>query len=211
MGFLHPPVSSWGCSFLGGSGSWDSIILHSQDESSQLVVSGTLGPAGLAALWNISCYCGLWVPFGHRRLLSLGLCSPPVLFLPALAAPCPAVQVPFTAAASVIVTGGLEQPPPVSVAMLPTLLPQGLSALPSSLVATTADATPLLPLPPLVFTLTRTIYSRQERTAFYHIYCGITGHGSTGPCPRRACHMGPTAYLRGQRVSAPITGNRSCK
>lgn len=103
MGFLHHPVSSWGCSFLGGSGSWDSIILHSQDESSQLVVSGTLGPAGLAALWNISCYHGPWVPFGHRRLLSLGLCSPPVLFLPALAAPCPAVQVPFTAAASVIV------------------------------------------------------------------------------------------------------------
>lgn len=42
-----------------------------------------------------------------------------VLFLPALAVPCPMVQVPLTTAASVIVTADLKQLLPVSAAMLP--------------------------------------------------------------------------------------------
>lgn len=125
------------------------------------------GPLALPA-WQLSGTFPATVACGFP-LVTAGFClwasalHPPFFFLPWRHLVPSAVQVPFTAAASVIVTGGLEQLPPVSVAMLPTLLPQGLSALPSSLVATTADATPLLPLPPLVFTLTPVLYTADKK------------------------------------------------
>lgn len=103
----------------------------------------------------------------HCRLLSSASALHPLwasslLFLPALAAPCPMIQVPLRAAGSITVTAALEQLLPVSAAMLPTLLPQRLSALPSSL-ATTIAVTPLLLLtPPLVFTVTL-YYVKQTR------------------------------------------------
>lgn len=99
----------------------------------------------------------------HCRLLSSASALHPLwasslLFLPALAALCRIVQVPLTAAGSVTVTAALEQLLPVSAAMLPTLLPQRLSALLGSLVTT-----PLLLLPPpLVFTVTL-YYVKQTR------------------------------------------------
>ena len=72
------------------------------------------------------------------------------------------IWVPLRAAGSVRVTAALEQLLPVSAAMLPTLLPQRSSALPSSL-ATAIAVTPLLLLtPPLVFTATL-YYVKQTR------------------------------------------------
>lgn len=69
------------------------------------------------------------------------------------------IRVPLRAAGSITVTAALEQ---LSAAMLPTLLPQRLSALPSSL-ATAIAVTPLLLLtPPLVFTVTL-YYVKQTR------------------------------------------------
>lgn len=48
------------------------------------MAKGTLGPSSRTALWNISCYLGLWFPFPFSGSLQASLFQPPVSTLPGL-------------------------------------------------------------------------------------------------------------------------------